>query len=78
MKNPKNEQQHTPKRTLASLKEDYNNFQIAGGNIRNARKQNNVIHKNLLMFHLSKYVYHLSVTYNKSFRIFYSKNKWAE
>ena len=69
MKNPKNEQRDTPKRTLASLKEGYNNFQIAGGNIPNARKHNNVIHKNVLVFHLSKYVYHLSVTYNKSFRI---------
>ena len=39
MKNPKNEQRDTPKRTLASLKEGYNNFQIAGGNIPNARKQ---------------------------------------
>ena len=46
MKNPKNEWPDFPKRTLPSLKEDYNNFQIAGGNIRNAKKHN-VIQENL-------------------------------
>ena len=47
MKNPKNEQPDIPKRTLTSLKEDFINFQMAGGNIRNAKKHNNVIHENL-------------------------------
>ena len=34
MENPKNERPYYPKPTLVSLKEDYNNFQMAGGNIR--------------------------------------------
>ena len=46
MKNPKNERPDIPKRTLASLKEDFINFQMAGGNIRNTKKHN-VIHENL-------------------------------
>ena len=47
MKNPKNEHSDIPKQTLDSLKEDYINFQMAGGNIRNAKKRNNVIHEHL-------------------------------
>ena len=48
MENPKNEHPDIPKQTLDSLKEDYIIFQMAGGNIRNAKKHNNVIHENLL------------------------------
>ena len=47
MKNPKNEHSDIPKQTLGLLKEDYINFQMAGGNIWNAKKHNNVIHENL-------------------------------
>ena len=50
MENPKNEHPDIPKQSLDSLKEDYINFQMAGGNIRNAKKHNNVIHENL--FHV--------------------------
>ena len=46
MENPKNEHPDILKQTLDSLKEDYTNFQMAGGKIRNAKKHNNVIHEN--------------------------------
>ena len=78
MKNLKNEHSDIPKQTLYSLKEDYINFQMAGGNIRNAKNIITSSMKICLMFHLSKYVYHLTVTYNKNCKIFYSKNQWSE
>ena len=65
MKNPKNERPGFPKLTLASLKEDYNNFQMAGGNIWNAKKHNNVIQENLFDVTLKQVCYHLSVMYKK-------------
>ena len=54
MKNPKNEQPNFPKRTLASLKEDYKNFKMAGGNVPNAEKHNNVIQENLFYVPLNE------------------------
>ena len=54
MKNPKNERPDFPKQTLASLNEDYNNFQMAGGIIQNTKKYNNVIQENLFYVSLKQ------------------------